>query len=76
MSSGRQQDTQSNTLTPAGNRSALYIISIFPRPTQTTQLSGEAGKRGRNPRIMFHAFFAFPGEFGCSLRRHFGISVF
>ena len=40
MSSGRQQDTQSNTLTPADNRSALYIISIFPRPTQTTQLSG------------------------------------
>ena len=40
MSSGRLQDTQSNTLTPADNQSALYIISIFPRPTQTTQLSG------------------------------------
>ena len=34
MSSGSLQDTQSNILTPADNQSALYIISIFRRPTQ------------------------------------------
>ena len=62
MSSGRLQDTQSNTLTPADNQSALYIISIFPRPTQTTQLSGGGLETRAKSEHNFRFLIGFHGE--------------